>query len=105
MGSFSSRLLRALCHNSHVDSEPSRTLMEVQMAVISRLTSGLMFAVIVLAAFSLSTFADTPRERVQFGHDVSIAPGEHVGEVTCFGCRVRVRGQVDGDVTTFGGSV
>jgi hypothetical protein len=34
-----------------------------------------------------------------------VAPGEEIGEATCFGCSVRVRGHVSGDVTTFGGSI
>jgi hypothetical protein len=58
-----------------------------------------------IAGLSGAALADAPRERTQFGRDVSVGPGEVVSEVTCFGCSVRVRGHVAGDVTTFGGSV
>ena len=30
---------------------------------------------------------------------------EEVSEATCFGCSIRVRGHVSGDVTAFGGSI
>ena len=56
-------------------------------------------------ALSSAAFADGSRDRTQFGHNISIAPGEEVSDVTCFACSVRVRGHVAGDVTTFGGSV
>ncbi len=56
-------------------------------------------------ALSSAAFADGSRDRTQFGHDISIAPGEEVSDVTCFACSVRVRGHVAGDVTTFGGGV
>ncbi len=56
-------------------------------------------------AFSTTAFAEKQHERTQFGHDISIGPGEETGEVTCFGCSIRIRGHVTSDVTTFGGSV
>lgn len=63
----------------------------------------------LVAAFllfaSMSAFADNPHDRTQFGHNITVGPGEEVSEVTCFGCSVRVRGRVAGDVTTFGGGV
>jgi len=49
--------------------------------------------------------ANDARERTQFGNSISIGPGENVSEATCFGCSIRVRGHVSGDVTTFGGSI
>jgi hypothetical protein len=60
---------------------------------------------LVLALGAVPAFAKGSHDRTQFGHDVSIGPDEQVAEVTCFGCSVRIRGHVDGDVTTFGGSV
>jgi hypothetical protein len=60
---------------------------------------------LLLAVLSTAALADSTHERTQFGHDISIGPGEDTGEVTCFGCSVRVRGHVTSDVTTFGGSV
>ena len=56
-------------------------------------------------ALGIPAFADGSHDRTQFGHDVIVGADETVAEVTCFSCSVRVRGHVDGDVTTFGGSV
>lgn len=63
-----------------------------------------------LICFSLvsvlaSASAKGSHDRTQFGHDISVGSDEEVAEVTCFGCSVRIRGHVDGDVTTFGGSI
>ena len=70
-----------------------------------RITS-VMFACFLFAgALSISAFADGPRDRTQFGRSITIAAGEEASDVTCFGCSVRVRGHVQGDVTTFGGSI
>jgi hypothetical protein len=71
----------------------------------SRLLTGFALCC-VLVALSGAAFADSSgRDRTQFGHDITVAPGETVNEVTCFGCSVRIRGHVTTDVTTFGGSV
>lgn len=64
----------------------------------------LMFAGLVLVVI-LSSAAFADRDRTQLGHNISIAPDEEVSEATCFGCSIRVRGHVTGDVTAFGGSV
>lgn len=56
-------------------------------------------------ALSRSAFADKGRERTQTGSNINIGPEEEVSEATCFGCSIRVRGQVTGDITAFGGSV
>lgn len=58
-----------------------------------------------LALLATAAFADGSHERTQFGNDINIGPGDRISEATCFGCSVRVRGHVDGDVTAFGGSV
>lgn len=58
-----------------------------------------------LLSLSVAAFANGSQDRTQFGHDISVGPGEEVSEVTCFGCSVRVRGRVAGDVTTFGGGI
>ncbi len=68
-------------------------------------TARLCLCLLVFAGFSSAAFADRTHERTQFGHDITIGPGEETGEVTCFGCSVRVRGHVTGDLTTFGGTV
>jgi hypothetical protein len=64
---------------------------------------GLFFLVVVVVALSSAAFAD--RDRTQVGHTINIGPDEEVGDATCFGCSIRVRGHVSGDVTAFGGSV
>lgn len=63
--------------------------------------------VIVLAFVVLipSAFAKGAADYTEFGHDIRIAADQKVGELTCFNCSVYVRGQVDGDITTFHGNV
>jgi hypothetical protein len=56
-------------------------------------------------AFAAVAFADGGHDRTQFGHNISVGPDEDVSEITCFACNVRIRGHVDGDVTTFGGNI
>ena len=58
-----------------------------------------------VAALSGTVFADSAHERAQVGHDIYVGPDEEVTEVTCMGCNVRIRGKVQGDVTTFGGNI
>jgi hypothetical protein len=65
----------------------------------------LIVLVLFCACASTAALAGASGDRTQFGHDINVAPGEQISEVTCFGCSVRVRGQVNGDVTTFGGSI
>ena len=65
----------------------------------------LLTTVFLMSALSVAAFADSSHERTQFGHNVTVGPEEEVSEVTCFGCSVRVRGRVAGDVTTFGGGI
>jgi hypothetical protein len=52
-----------------------------------------------------SAVAQGSHDRTQFGHDITIGADESASEATCFGCSVHIRGRVDGDVTTFGGSI
>ena len=66
-----------------------------------QLCAGLFF----LAALSTAAFAHGFHDRTQFGHDISVGPNEEIGEATCFGCSVRVRGHVSTDVTVFGGNI
>jgi hypothetical protein len=49
--------------------------------------------------------AETHPDRFQMNHDIRIQPDEKVGDVTCIGCSIDVRGQVSGDVTAIAGSV
>ena len=59
----------------------------------------------LVSVLAASAVAEGSHDRTQFGHDVTVTAEESASEVTCFGCSVRIRGHVDGDVTTFGGSV
>lgn len=58
-----------------------------------------------LALCSAALAQNNLHDRTQFGTDISIGPNEQVSDVTCFGCSVRVRGHVSGDVTVFFGGV
>jgi|SRR5579862_4205442 len=55
-------------------------------------------------ALSTSALAQS-RDLTQVGHTIVIGTGQDVGDATCFGCSIRVHGHVNGDVTSFGGSV
>ena len=67
-----------------------------------RLASAFLVVCFVLSCVA---FADRERDRTQVGNNINIGPGEEVSEATCFGCSIRVRGRVSGDVTAFGGSI
>src|ERR1700693_5497880 len=62
-------------------------------------------AVIFMVAVSSAAFAARERDRTHVGNNILIGPDEEVSEATCFGCSIRVRGHVSGDVTAFGGSI
>ncbi len=53
----------------------------------------------------LCAHAQEARDRVAFGSDVHIAPGELVRDVVSFGGNAVVEGEVLGDAVSFGGSV
>jgi predicted acyltransferase (DUF342 family) len=59
---------------------------------------------LVCSLFS-AAFAKDQSSYTEFGHDINIGPDQHVGDLTCFGCSIHVRGQVAGDVTTIGGNI
>ena len=75
------------------------------MGSLPSLAVRLSLAALLFAALCGSSFAESPHERTQFGHDILIGPDEQVSEVACFGCNVRIRGKVHGDATTFGGNI
>jgi hypothetical protein len=50
-------------------------------------------------------FATDKSSYTQVGHNINVGPNDQVSDVTCFGCSIRVRGQVAGDVTAFGGNI
>jgi hypothetical protein len=60
---------------------------------------------IFIVALSSAAFAAGRSDRTQVGNPINIGPGEEVQDATCFGCSIRVRGHVSGDVTAFGGSI
>jgi len=59
----------------------------------------------LVALLAAPVFAQGSHDRTQFGHEITVGSDEKVADVTCFGCSVRVRGHVNGDITTFGGGV
>jgi cytoskeletal protein CcmA (bactofilin family) len=61
--------------------------------------------VLFCLALSSVAFAKDNPSFTQVGHNITIGPNDQVGDLTCFACSIRVRGQVAGDVTAFGGSV
>lgn len=63
-----------------------------------------LLTICILLAAPLALAGDN-HEYTQFGHSIYIGPDQKTGDVTCFMCSVRVRGQVGGEITTFGGNV
>ena len=61
-----------------------------------------LFSVLALSAFA---FGDGGGDRTEFGHNITVGPQEQVTDATCFGCSIRVKGHVSGDLTTFGGNI
>jgi len=60
----------------------------------------------LLAALSFAaTPAKADRDRVQFGSDVVVPPGESVHDAVCFFCSVNAKGAIDHDVVVFFGDV
>lgn len=64
-----------------------------------------MVSLALATILCVGVFADDSSDRTEVGRHISIAPDQRVGEVTCFGCSVRVRGHITSDLTLFGGSV
>ena len=64
-------------------------------------------AAILLACVALTGVASAKANPsyTQVGRAIVIGPEDQVSDLTCFGCSIRVRGQVAGDVTAFGGSI
>jgi hypothetical protein len=59
----------------------------------------------LMTIFCGPALAHGSSDRTEVGKHISIAPNQRTGEVTCFGCSVRIRGHVTSDLTVFGGSV
>jgi hypothetical protein len=63
------------------------------------------YALLFWIAFSTAAFAKDSPSYTQVGRNINVGPNDKVGDLTCFGCSIHIRGEVAGDVTTFGGSV
>ena len=63
------------------------------------------YALLFWIAFSTAAFAKDNPSYTQLGRNINVGPNDQVGDLTCFGCSIHIRGDVTGDVTTFGGSV
>jgi len=61
--------------------------------------------ILAMLASSRASQAESSSDRLQFGHDIRIESGERVGDATCIGCSIYLRGQASGDVTAIAGSV
>jgi cytoskeletal protein CcmA (bactofilin family) len=75
--------------------------------MISRLSflAGLSVCALSLALTSRAALAEASHDRTQVGRNILIGTNEQVSEATCFGCSIRVKGHVAGDVTAFGGTI
>jgi hypothetical protein len=69
---------------------------------LRKIRSALLISSVLL---SIPVFAKDDANITQVGHAINVGPDQKVGELTCFGCTIRIRGEVTGDVTTFGGSI
>jgi hypothetical protein len=62
-----------------------------------------------ISLFGALAFAATParadRDRVQFGSNIVVAPGQSIHDAVCFFCSVDAKGDVDHDVVAFFGDV
>lgn len=63
------------------------------------------YALLFWVAWSTAAFANDNPSYTQLGRNINVGPHDKVGDLTCFGCNIHIRGEVAGDVTTFGGSV
>ena len=67
--------------------------------------SSCFYALLFWVALSTAAFANDNPSYTQLGRNINVGPHDKVGDLTCFGCNIHIRGEVAGDVTTFGGSV
>ncbi len=63
-----------------------------------------LLTLLVLVVVPFASAKNNP-DITQFGHAIRIAPDQKMGDLTCIGCSIYVRGEVAGDVTALGGSV
>jgi hypothetical protein len=65
----------------------------------------LVWLAVSCLALSVTALAKDNPSYTQFGHTINVGPSDEVGDLTCFGCSIHVRGLVAGDVTAFGGNI
>ena len=71
-----------------------------------RYTGSIALLIFLLLAFSASVPAQSAEgDRVEFGRNITIEPGQSTGDISCFNCSVYVRGTANGDIAVFGGRV
>jgi hypothetical protein len=74
--------------------------------ILSGARSICFYALLFWVAFSTTAaFAKDHPSYTQVGRNINVVPSDKVGDLTCFGCSIHIRGEVAGDVTAFGGSV
>src|ERR1700751_4077865 len=61
--------------------------------------------VLIVLGLSAATYAKNNSSITRFGNNITVGPTDEVADLTCFGCSIRIRGLVAGDVTTFGRSI
>lgn len=76
--------------------------MNISAFSFTRLAASVIILSMCLPGIALATDSS---DVTQIGHNISIGPNQNVGELTCIGCSIRVRGQVAGDVTTVAGNI
>lgn len=67
--------------------------------------ASLLVCALSLPLASGTSAAEASHDRTQVGRNIVVGADEQVGDATCFGCSIRVKGHVSGDVTAFGGSI
>ena len=60
---------------------------------------------VALIAVASPAFARSSEDRVSVGGDITVGAGEKAADIACVFCRVRVHGEVTGDVAVLFGSV
>ena len=60
---------------------------------------------LLAAVATLATPARADKDRVQFGADIVVPPGQSIHDAVCFFCNVDAKGAVDHDVVVFFGDV
>ncbi len=69
------------------------------------LLASVLVSVLPLLAVSAAAGAQQNSSYSHVGRPINIEAGQQVGDVTCVGCTIHIRGQVNGDATAVGGSI